>query len=241
MIKTALIGYGSMGREIESIAKANGLDIVDIFDVNNPLKENKKYNFDVAIEFTTPDSVLKNTEILAKNGINVVIGTTGWYNEIAKIKKIVIDNKIGLVWGSNFSIGMQMFFEIVKKAAELVDKFEEYDVMIHELHHKRKKDSPSGTAETLSEIILREIARKKSKLYETAHKEINPDELHVTSTRGGEIFGTHTVYLDSLADTLELTHRARNRKGFALGAVKAAKFIYQKKGIHSFTEIFSDL
>ncbi len=241
MIKTALVGYGSMGREIEALAADNGLEITEKFDIDNPLKEDKDYNFDVAIEFTNPDSVLSNIEILAKNNINTVTGTTGWYHKLDEMKTLVNQYEIGLVWGSNFSVGMQMFFQIIKLASELGDNFEEYDIMLHELHHKRKKDSPSGTAETLAEIILREIKRKKSKNTETAHNAINPDELHVTSTRGGEIFGTHTVYLDSLADTIELTHRARNRKGFALGAIKAARFVHEKKGIYNFTEIFKNL
>lgn len=241
MIKTALIGYGSMGKEIEALAKDSELKITEIFDENQPLTEKSNFNFDVAIEFSTPNTVLSNIEILAKKRKNIVLGTTGWYDKMDYVKDITEKFGIGLVWGSNFSIGMQMYLQIIDKAARLVNNFDEYDVMAHEMHHKRKMDSPSGTAETLAEILLREINRKQSIQTETAHSQIKPEELHITSTRGGEIFGTHTVYLDSLADTIEITHRARNRKGFALGAIKAAKYIYNKKGFYNFTKIFNTI
>lgn len=241
MIKIALIGYGSMGKEIEFLSKDNNIEITKTFDEDNPLELEKDFDFDVGIEFSTPKTVYNNIQILAENKVNMVVGTTGWYDKITDVKKLTKNNGIGLVWGSNFSVGMQMFFKVVDLVAKLTDKFEEYDIMLHELHHKRKKDSPSGTAETLAEIILKEVKRKKEKDIETQHNQINEDTLHISSTRGGEIFGTHTVYIDSHADTLELTHRARNRKGFALGAIKAAKFISDKKGFYNFTEIFENL
>jgi 4-hydroxy-tetrahydrodipicolinate reductase len=238
MLRTALAGYGSMGKMIEELAELEALEIVKKYDVNNKLTNEKDFDFAIAIEFTTPDSVVDNIKILAENGINTVAGTTGWYDELDDVKDIIKHNGTGLIYGTNFSIGMQMFQRIIAYAAELANNFEEYDAMLHEMHHKRKKDSPSGSAVTLAEILLSKLNSKTKLQPETQHSRIEPGDLHVSSTRGGEITGTHTVYFDSLADTIELTHRARNRKGFALGAIKAAKFIDGKKGVFDFSEVF---
>lgn len=235
--KIALVGYGSMGKEIERIAQRENVEITDIFDINNPFDSKKKYDFEVAIEFTEPSSVLKNVEELAKAGKHIVLGTTGWYDKKDEIEKIVEKHNIGLVWAANFSLGMNIFFKLVEVASMFASISDEYDMMVHELHHKHKKDSPSGTAERIGAIILENFINKKEILKETSHKKIKPDQLHVTSTRGGEIFGTHTVYVDSLADTIELTHRARTREGFAIGAISAAEIIAETKGFHEFNEL----
>lgn len=235
-LKIALVGYGAMGKEIEFQAKDNFI-ITDIFDINNSLEQSKISNYDVAIEFTQPDSVINNIKCLAENGKNIVLGTTGWYSKFEEIKSIVDYNQIGLVWASNFSVGMNIFFKIIEEAATLASKAGDYDIFLHELHHKRKKDSPSGTAVSLSKIILNNFDHKSEAFFETAHSEIKPEQLHATSTRGGEIFGTHTVYIDSLPDTIELTHRARSRAGFANGALKAATLINGRKGIFEFPEL----
>lgn len=235
--KIALIGYGKIGQIIEKIAKSEGLEIVEIFDESRPLKAKNNYSFETAIDFSTPAAVVENTKIVAESGKNLVIGTTGWYKNIDLIKEIAEKNNTGIVWGANFSIGMQMFFKLVNLAAELVNSSESYDIFMHELHHKRKLDSPSGTSLAIAEIIKKSVKSKKENLVETAHGEISDDQLHVSSTRGGFIPGTHTIYLDSEADTIELTHRARNRTGFADGAILAAKLIREKKGFYSFEEL----
>lgn len=237
----ALIGYGSMGREIERLAKDQNIEVARVFDQYNPLIEYAAYNFDVAIDFSAPEAVLDNVRILTKMKKNVVLGTTGWYDKIKEIKELTEKHEVGLVWGSNFSIGMQMFFRIVDQAAYMMSKIDGYDILLHELHHSRKKDSPSGTALTLAKKIQRQLASKIEVLEETSHKQIETHQLHVTSSRGGEFPGTHTVYLDSLADTIELTHRARNRSGFALGALTAAKYIHGKKGFYEFSEMLEKI
>ncbi len=241
MPKIALVGYGSMGKEIEKLALNNGFVITDIFDEFKPINPKQNYDFDVAIDFTTPASIIDNINILSELGKNIVIGTTGWYDKLEYVENLTNEKQIGIIWGANFSIGMQMFYKIVSTAAKLVNLNNEYDIFAHELHHKRKKDSPSGTAIALANIILENVQTKESLLTETSHNEIATDSLHFTSTRGGEIPGTHTIYIDSLADTIEITHRVRNRTGLANGALKAAEMIYNRKGFFQFNDLLEEL
>lgn len=240
-IKIAILGYGKMGKEIESIALNHNLIISDVFDINKPININHQYDFDVAIDFTQPDAVLNNVKILADMNKNIVVGTTGWENNFETISNIVKQKNIGLIFGSNFSIGMQLFMRITESAANMINNIDDYDIFLHEIHHNMKKDSPSGTALTLAKIILSKVKNKTQILGSTTNGLINTNQLHVTSTRGGKIAGTHTVYIDSEADTIELTHRAKNRTGFASGAVAAAKWIADKKGIFDFSIVFEDI
>lgn len=236
-LKIALLGYGAMGKEIERQATKKNIEIAEIFDLDRAFAPQAEYDFDVAIEFTQPDSVFNNIKMLAEAGKNIVVGTTGWQKNLPEIKKLIEHNGIGLVWAPNFSIGMNIFLKIVQQSAKMFSDIDEYDIFLHELHHKRKKDSPSGTAVALAELIIDSFSKKTEVLTETAHEQIEPQQLHVTSTRGGEIFGTHTVYIDSSADTIELTHRARTREGFALGAIKAAELIHGKHGFYELSEL----
>lgn len=240
-LKIALIGYGNMGKEIQKIALSQKIEITNIFDEDSLPTCRHDYEFDVAIDFSIPPAVLGNAKAIAESGKNLVIGTTGWYKNADLIKDIAIQNNTGIVWGSNFSVGMQVFFKMVEYGTKLINQAENYDVFIHEIHHKRKQDSPSGTALSLGEIITNLMSSKKEILTETVHGAIQNDMLHITSSRGGEVPGTHTVYFDSAADTIELTHRARNRSGFADGAITAAKLIHGKKGFFSFDELLEDL
>lgn len=240
-LKIAIVGYGQMGKQIESLAQAAGCQVTNIFDLDNPIKETGSYDFDVAIDFTFPDTVIKNVLLLARLKKNIVLGTTGWYQHASQVQEIVAQYKVGLVWGSNFSIGMQIFSRVISKAAELINPLDDYDVFMHELHHRRKKDSPSGTAVTLAQTILDKVNRKTEIETGRMDTEISPSTLHVSSTRGGEIAGTHTVYLDSLADTIELTHRARNRSGFASGSLVAAKWIAGKQGYYNFDNVMDSI
>ncbi|MBI5326430.1 MAG: 4-hydroxy-tetrahydrodipicolinate reductase [Ignavibacteriae bacterium] len=239
--KIAIIGYGSMGKEIENSALISGFQITDIFEIENPIKEKGIYDFDVAIDFSFPESVLDNVKKISNLNKNIVLGTTGWGKHIEEIKEYVVSNNAGLVFGSNFSIGMQMFFRLVEAASKLVNKFDNYDIMLHEIHHKRKKDSPSGTALSLAEIMLKEIKRKNKIMDDTNRVTIEPSSIHVTSSRVGEITGTHTILIDSQADTIELIHRAKNRQGFAEGALLAAEWIHGKKGFFDFGEVMDEI
>ena len=235
--KIAIIGYGSMGKEIDSAAQNQGFIITDRIDVDSPLSEHKKYDFDVAIDFSYPGAVEDNVRILTQAKKQIVVGTTGWMDHKSIIEDLVTSNSCGMVYGSNFSMGMMIFMELTRIASKLIEVHPEFDIMIHELHHNRKKDSPSGTALSLGHIIMDNIKRKTEILSETIHEQIDPEILHITSTRGGEITGIHTVYIDSLAETIELTHRAKNRRGFALGALAAARWIHGKKGFYDFQDM----
>lgn len=239
--KLAIVGYGAMGREIETLALAQGFEITDIFDIEKKINPEKDYEFDVAIEFTEPNVAFENIDILTKMRKNVVVGTTGWLDKLDYVKNNVERIGTGLVYGTNFSIGMQMFFRIVRNAAQLINKTSDYDIMLHELHHHRKKDSPSGSAKTIANIIIDEVETKNAILEDTARTKISPKMLHLSSTRGGEIFGRHTVYIDSIADTIELTHNAKSRHGFATGAITAAKWIKGKHGVYDFSTILDEL
>ena len=238
--KIAIVGYGQMGKQIESLAKNQSFEVSEIFDIENPLKDGK-FDFDVAIDFTFPDTVFENTRILAENGKNIVLGTTGWYHREDELRSIIEEAGVGLVWGSNFSIGVNSFFSIVKAAAKVMDKFDSFDTMLHEMHHMRKKDSPSGTAESLAKIIIEELQRKDKIETGRIDGEIDSNTLHVSSTRGGEVFGRHTVYFDSKSDSIELSHRAKSREGFAQGSLEAAKWIHGKSGFFDFQYAFNQM
>lgn len=240
-LKIALIGFGSMGKEIKNIAFKRDIIITEIFEIDRKILPDKNYDFDVAVDFGFSEFVIENLEILSQLKKNVVIGTTGWYDRIIEARTIVEKSGIGCVYGSNFSVSMHLYFKIIELASKMINKMPDYDIMIHEIHHKRKKDSPSGTALTLADIILNNVKAKKEILPEKTEGQIIPDLLHVSSTRGGEVTGIHTVYIDSIPDTIELTHRAKNRSGFAEGAVTAAEWIQNKKGFYNFSDMLDDV
>ena len=235
--KIALIGYGNMGKTIEILAKEKQITITNIFDINSKINPDIVYDFDVAIDFSIPDAVLENVRTISNMKKNIVIGTTAWYEKMEQIQQLCLQNEIGCIWASNFSIGMQIFFNILSKTSQLMNKFDLYDVFINEIHHKDKSDSPSGTARTLGNIIIDNLDSKEVILNEQINRKIKSNELHISSLRGGSIFGTHTVYFDSVADTIELTHRAKKRDGLAEGALFAANWILDKKGFYCFDDI----
>jgi 4-hydroxy-tetrahydrodipicolinate reductase len=241
-LKIAISGYGQMGKAIEKLCPENDIEVTNVFDILNLPNPNHDYDFEVVIDFTQPDTAVKNVETFAKMGKNIVLGTTGWYDKKEYIEHTSKHHNIGLIWGSNFSVGVNLFFKVIESASSLINNLDMFDAMIHEMHHKRKKDSPSGTAESIAEIVLQNLDRKteieKNALLDSS---IKPEQLHVSSTRGGEITGRHTLYIDSIADSIELTHRAKNRSGFALGAILSAKWIADKKGMYEFRDVFSQI
>ncbi len=239
--RIALVGNGSMGKEISRIAGEQGIHITHVFDEQTPLNPSSPSDFDVVIDFSTPHAVLSTIQSACELRKNVVIGTTGWLEHLPVIKQLVEKHSIGVIYGSNYSIGMQMFFRIVRQAARLVNSSQEYDIFMQEIHHKRKLDSPSGTALSLGDIIVAEVDRKSTLYTDTSHGKISPEVLHISSVRGGEVTGTHSVYVDSVADTIELTHRAKNRSGFASGALVAAEWIWKKQGLFDFADQFENI
>jgi 4-hydroxy-tetrahydrodipicolinate reductase len=246
-MRVAIIGYGSMGREVEKVLRERGHSVSARVDPaqadadSRSLSKELAAASDMAIEFSHADAVLDNAREYTRLGLSAVAGTTGWYSRIEELKGIVLPSRIGYLYGSNFSIGAHLFFALVAAAADLANPCPEYDIMGWEIHHKRKKDSPSGTALTLARLITGRNERKKRVVTERLDRAPAADELHFASVRGGEVPGTHTVLLDSVFDTIELTHRARSRGGLALGAVRAAEWLVGKKGIFEVSEFIQEL
>ncbi|HEX2630990.1 MAG TPA: 4-hydroxy-tetrahydrodipicolinate reductase [Chitinophagaceae bacterium] len=235
-MKIALIGYGKMGKAIEEIAVQRGHTIVLKIDENN-LADFTQANIskaDAAIEFTSPHSALENVKKALGFGVPLVCGSTGWTEHMAAINKQVQDTNGAFIYASNFSVGVNIFFEINKKLAALMSQHKEYEVILEEIHHTAKKDAPSGTAITLAEQVLDSVKRKKKWVNELSD---NPDDLEIISQRVDPAPGTHHVRYSSPIDDIEIIHRAHNRKGFALGAVLAAEFIQGKKGIFSMKDV----
>ncbi len=246
-MKIAIIGYGKMGREVENIARETEIEIASRIDPvaeEADFKEISKESIgdaDVCIDFTQPETAIPNLEKISELGKNTVIGTTGWYEQEKKARKIVEKAGTGCIYASNFSIGVNLFFRMVKEGARLLNCFPEYDCFAVEQHHKRKKDSPSGTAKSIGDILLKELDSKDKIETGRLDRQIDERELHLASVRGGHVPGTHSVFFDSEADTIELKHTARNRKGFATGAVKAAEWIKGKKGFFSIDDMMKEI
>lgn len=230
--KIALVGYGKMGKEIEALAKERGFVITQIFDIDNPLEPSNHYDFDVAIEFTTPNSVIENIRKVAELGKNIVVGTTGWYDKIPEVQRIVEDSNIGLIFSPNFSVGIHIILKIIEEAAKIINQINNYDILIEETHHRHKKDAPSGTSLKIAEKIINNFKAKNR--IETNPKEVDKQSIQIASLRIGEVFGVHRVIFDSEFDTLEIVHSVKTRRCFAIGALLAAEWIHNKKGFYEF-------
>jgi len=244
-LNIAIIGYGRMGKAVEKIAleRKHSVITVDPIDPKANFKEinsDSIKNADVCIDFTVPTIALENAKKISSLGKNLVMGTTGWYDEMDEMKKSV--QNIGFLWSGNFSIGMNVFFEIVRKTASIMNNLPEYDAAVYEIHHNQKKDSPGGSAQIIGKIITEEMDRKK-KIVGNAFTERKPEpeELHVASVRCGSTPGVHTVIFDCPIDTIELKHTARGREGFALGAVMAAEFLRGKKGFYTIEDLMKTI
>ena len=235
-MKIALIGYGKMGKEIEQILIARGHTIPLIIDLNNTndLDAAHLKEIDVAIEFTTPSTAYGNVVKCLEAGVPVVCGTTAWLDKLPQVEQLCKEKNGAFFYASNYSIGVNIFFEINRRLAQLMNRFGEYDVTIEETHHTQKKDAPSGTAVTLAEGILENLDRKQKWVCGTTTV---PEELEVVAIRRSVVPGTHTVTYESDVDSLSITHMAKSRHGFALGAGLAAEFLYGKTGIFSMKDL----
>lgn len=236
-MKIALIGYGKMGKAIEEIALQKGHTIVLKVDINNAedLNAENLKNADVAIEFTGPHSAVNNILKCIEYGVPVISGSTGWLVEWEKVAEFCEAQNGTLIYASNYSIGVNLFFEVNKHLAAMMNAYPEYDVMLKEIHHTQKKDAPSGTAITLAEQVLSNLTRKDKWLNEA--QTINSKEIAILSERIDPAPGTHHVKYSSTIDNIEIIHTAHNRIGFAGGAIKAAEFAVGKKGIFGMKEV----
>jgi 4-hydroxy-tetrahydrodipicolinate reductase len=218
--KLAIVGYGKMGRLIEQLAPEYGFTVHARLDVNDDLRQ--AAGADVAVEFTLPTAVVGNVETLSALRIPVVTGTTGWADQLDRVRAVIDLNGTGLVWSPNFSIGVNVFFRVVREAARLLESEPQYGAWAWEIHHHTKKDAPSGT-------LLRLVEEMKAAGYSRP--------IDTSANRAGAHPGTHEIGFDSAADTITLRHTARSREGFARGALKAAQWLPGKRGIFKFEDV----
>ena len=231
-MKIALIGYGKMGKEIEKISNERGHEVIYKIDKDSNLKNIS--GADVAINFCTPETALQNIELGLKSSIPVVSGTTGWLSDFNKIQELSKKLDISFLYSSNFSLGVNLFFDLNKKLAEIMKKHDQYDLNIEETHHIQKVDKPSGTAITLAEGII-----EKGK-YNNWSMDNEKKSIPIECKRIDKVAGTHIVNYSSELDSIEIKHIAKNRTGFALGAVIAAEWIVDKKGVFEMSDVIND-
>ena len=243
-MKIVLLGYGKMGQLIEKFVLKRGHEIALIVDENNRehISAADLEHADIAIDFSTPHAALENISLCFEANLPLIVGTTGWYEHLNEVKATCLEANQSLLYGSNFSIGVNVFFHINRLLAQAINPYKQYDVQVEEIHHIHKLDAPSGTAITIAEGIIDNNDVKKSWVNQVVGSEeevVNkPNELLIESLRIEEVPGTHTVLYSSEVDQIEFKHTAHNRDGFALGAVVAAEWLYGKKGFYQVTEIF---
>jgi 4-hydroxy-tetrahydrodipicolinate reductase len=237
-MRVAVIGHGRMGREVEAALLERG---------HEPVIVNRAAGFPhlcpVGIDFTQADTVVANTRRALEAGARYVVGTTGWSDAEPEMREMVAASRGGLVHAANFSLGVNLFYQVVRQAAQLIAHFPDYDPYVVEKHHRKKKDAPSGTAKVLAGFVAEAGVgrRRKPESQLTGVLALEEDRFSVASVRAGGIIGEHTVGFDSGGDEIILEHRARSRRGFALGAVLAAEWIESRTGFHSFEDVVADL
>ena len=236
-MKIALLGYGKMGKEIETIALQRGHTIVLKLDktTSQTVTQEELKKADVAIEFSTPHTVITNVNKCFEAQVPVIVGTTGWYDQFSEIENNCAQKNGTLFYASNFSLGVNLFMKVNSYLAELMNKYDTYNVEMEEIHHIHKLDKPSGTAITLANQIIEKLDRKTN--WSITSKAAN--DLFIEDKREGEVPGTHIIKYTSEVDDIEIMHKAHNRKGFALGALVAAEFLKEKKGIFTMKDLIN--
>ena len=243
-MKIALIGYGKMGKLLERFAQERGHEICITIDADNAsdIRSERFKEADVAIEFSVPHAALEHIYDAFEADVPIVVGTTGWYDELAAVEQKCRAGNNTLLYASNFSVGVNVFFYVNKVLAKLMNRYPQYDVQVEEIHHTQKLDAPSGTAITIAEGILDGLKRKNTWVNEVIGQQddviAKPNELLIESHRIEEVPGTHTVIYSSEVDELEFKHTAHSRAGFALGAILAAEWLHGKKGFYSIQDMF---
>lgn len=240
-MKIALVGYGKMGKEIEKIALERGHTISAKISSDNPMTAENMKGSDVAIDFSTPNAVLNNIHFLLDQKIPSVIGTTGWNDHLDEVTQKTEDQDTSLIHASNFSLGVNLFFQLNKQLAKLMAGYDDYKVSMEEIHHTEKLDAPSGTAITLAEGIIENHPNVANWFCPQGEKTTAPSPaIQIDAIREKDVKGTHTVTYSSAIDTIRIEHEAHNRKGFALGAVIAAEWIVNKKGVFTMQDVLAD-
>ena len=234
-MKIALFGYGKMGKEIEKIALQRGHEIV------LKINEGEQYDIsiaDIAIDFSVPNAALSNIVSCFKNNVPVISGTTGWLDDFDKAIDVCKENNGSFIYASNFSIGVNIFFELNKQLAKMMNSQKEYSINLEEIHHTKKLDTPSGTAITLAEGIINNTSKRDWQLKER-QTQINAETILIEAKRVPDVPGTHIISYESQIDSIEIKHTAHNRKGFALGAIIAAEWLNHKIGIYTMKDVLN--
>lgn len=233
-----------MGQAVERLAEERGHEIVARFNSEQPLPEDETnramQGAEVVIDFSLPDVAIKHITQYSRWNQHAVIGTTGWYDEMDAVREAVAASETGILYAPNFSMGVALLARALRTLTPLLEHLPDYDAALHETHHTGKVDSPSGTALLLANIVLDGLSRKAHLATETQHQRIDPEALHVTSARLGHVIGTHTLHFDSPFDELTLTHRAKNREGFAYGAITAAEWLPGRQGLFTLDDMLAD-
>jgi 4-hydroxy-tetrahydrodipicolinate reductase len=245
-LNIALVGTGRMGHAVEAVVADSPHEIVARFNAEHPLADVRDPDdalngADLAIDFSTPDVALDHLHQYCFWGLDAVVGTTGWTDDLAKVEGWVEEGQNGILWAPNFSLGVAVLVRALRGALALLDRLADYDPWVHEIHHTGKVDSPSGTALMLADELLRGLDRKTHTESETQHGRIDGEALHVSSTRAGHVFGEHTVGFDSGVDQLQFRHVAKGREAFAVGAVRAAAWVHGRTGLFTLDDMLADL
>jgi 4-hydroxy-tetrahydrodipicolinate reductase len=243
-LRIGIAGYGKMGKMIRQQALEKGHRVAAVIDPSSAEQEVTARGIsasilplDVIIDFTHPEGLIDNVKLYGELKLPAVIGTTGWYDRLSEVATIVNRAGTGLIWSGNFSLGVNIYFQLIKAAAALMERFDQYDVLVSEVHHRHKKDSPSGTAEMIGVILLDALSRKNRIITGNPGQPLCEEDLHISSSRGGAVPGVHRVVFDSDIDTIAIEHTARNRTGFAEGALLAAEWIVNKKGLYNIDDL----
>ena len=242
-MQIALVGTGQMGQAVADVAPDQGHEVVAQFDSENPFLEASATSLkaaDVAVDFSLPSLALDHIRRYCEWQQPAVVGTTGWYDNIDTVEALVTEHEASLLYAPNFSLGVAVVRRALEAVAPLLNELDDYDSFVQEVHHTNKVDSPSGTAQMLGELLVDELDRKDYVEPETQHQRIDPAAVHVTSTRAGSVFGEHTVTFDGPYDQISVEHRAKNRRGFAAGALRAAEWLKGRQGLFSLDDVLRD-
>lgn len=242
-MKLAIVGAGQMGETVATVAPDRGHQVHTRFDSDRPFLEADRTalaDVDVAVDFSLPSLALPHLRRYCEWQLPAVIGTTGWYDDLDDVRRLVGEHEASVLYAPNFSIGVAVLSQALETALQLIDELDDYDAFVHEMHHTNKVDSPSGTAQMLGQQVVASLERKSHVEPETQHQRIDPEAVHVTSTRSGTVIGEHTVAFDSPYDRVSLEHRAKNRRGFAVGALRAAEWLQGRTGLFTLDDVLDD-
>jgi 4-hydroxy-tetrahydrodipicolinate reductase len=242
-MKLAIVGTGQMGQAVARVAPEQGHEIVARFNSERPFLEAAPSDLDeadVAVDFSLPSLAVDHIQRYCEWQQPAVVGTTGWYDEMEAVEHLVAEHDGSLLYAPNFSLGVAVVRRALDAITPLLNELDDYDPFVQEVHHTNKVDSPSGTAQMLGELLVEALDRKSHVEPETQHQRIDPEAVHVTSTRAGSVFGEHTVAFDGPYDQIAVEHRAKNRRGFAAGAVRAAEWLAGRQGLFTLEDVLRD-